>query len=33
MYAAGSIAAKKEYVICLYIRLSIEDDEDRKSVV
>ena len=27
MYAAGSIAAKKEYVICLYIRLSIEDDD------
>ena len=27
MYAAGSIAAKQEYVICLYIRLSIEDDD------
>lgn len=27
MYAAGSIAAKKEYVVCLYVRLSIEDDD------
>jgi hypothetical protein len=27
MYAAGSIAAKQEYVICLYIRLSIEADD------
>jgi len=27
MYVAGSIAAKQEYVICLYIRLSIEDDD------
>lgn len=27
MYAADSLAAKKEYVICLYIRLSIEDDD------
>lgn len=27
MYAAGSIAAKREYVVCLYVRLSIEDDD------
>ena len=27
MYVAGSIAAKKEYVVCLYVRLSIEDDD------
>ena len=27
MYAAGSMTAKKEYVICLYVRLSIEDDD------
>ena len=27
MYATGSMTAKKEYVICLYVRLSIEDDD------
>ncbi len=27
MYAAGSLMAKKEYVICLYIRLSMEDGD------
>lgn len=27
MYGAGSVAAQKEYVICLYIWLSIEDDD------
>ena len=27
MYTADSLAAKKEYIICLYIRLSIEDDD------
>ncbi|MBD5525308.1 MAG: recombinase family protein [Lachnospiraceae bacterium] len=27
MYAAGSMTAKKEYVVCLYVRLSIEDDD------
>lgn len=26
MYAAGNVA-DKEYVICLYVRLSIEDDD------
>ncbi len=27
MYAGSNVTAKKEYVICLYIRLSIEDDD------
>ena len=27
MYAADSIAVIKEYVVCLYVRLSIEDDD------
>lgn len=27
MYKAGNVAAQQEYVICLYIRLSIEDDD------
>ena len=27
MYAAGSLIVKKEYVICLYIRLSMEDGD------
>lgn len=27
MQGAGNVAVQKEYVICLYIRLSIEDDD------
>lgn len=27
MYPAESMTAKKEYVVCLYVRLSIEDDD------
>lgn len=27
MYEAGNVAVQQEYVICLYIRLSIEDDD------
>lgn len=27
MYAGSNVTAKKEYVVCLYIRLSIEEDD------
>lgn len=27
MYKAGNVAAQQEYVICFYIRLSIEDND------
>lgn len=30
MYAAGNVA-DKEYVVCLYVRLSIEDDDVSSS--